>query len=85
MDENSAHNLNINEIPKRAIYPSHEARMLLGGISESTFRRQYKSGRLVAKKIGAFVYVESDEIKRFLAGLPLADDAAAEIDLAEAV
>lgn len=72
MHEKSAPNLLTDKIPSRAIYPSHEARALLGGISESTFRRQIKSGELAGIKIGAYVYVTDEEIERFLKSRPAA-------------
>lgn len=46
--------------------------MLLGGISESTFRRFVKSGELDAFKLRTKVYVTGTEIARFLATRPSA-------------
>lgn len=48
------------------MYPSNEARVLLGGISEPQFRRLTSSGALVAKKIGRKVYIKHDELDRFI-------------------
>lgn len=76
MSENQVPNINIHEIPARLLYPSSEARVLLGGISESTFRRmtagkgRFKDRPLKTKRIGAFVYVPRDDLVAAIAALP---------------
>jgi hypothetical protein len=57
-------------IPVRAWYPSHEARVLLGGMSESAFRRLTLSGELRSKKRGRSVLVAAGEIEDFMARQP---------------
>jgi hypothetical protein len=59
------------------LYNSQEARALLGGISESTFRRltggrDGQPPRLRAVKQGAYVYVPQDAIDEYIASLPSA-------------
>jgi len=66
--------LNIHEIPARLLYPPDEAMALLGGISESTFRRMTKGthghNRLPVKRIGANVYVQHEVLVAAVAALP---------------
>lgn len=52
---------------ERRLYDSFEARELLGGISEPTFRRLTKTRQLRTVKIGRNVYVEPDAIEEFIA------------------
>lgn len=65
------------------LYNSQEARVLLGGISESTFRRltaRSRDGqppRLRAVKQGAYVYVPQDAIDEYIASLPTVANSAA--------
>jgi hypothetical protein len=55
------------------LYNSRDARQLLGGISESTFRRlTAKGGALEAVKQGAFVYVSQRAIDAYINALPAA-------------
>lgn len=70
MNEKPEPKLDINGIPWRALYPSDEARVLLGDISEPTFRRLTKAGTLQTKKMGRRVYVTSDAIKAYIDSLP---------------
>lgn len=67
---------NVSMKPNR-LYNSRETRELLGGISESTFRKLTSSGQLRAKKQGVFVYVEQSAIDAYIAGLPTLIDAPA--------
>jgi hypothetical protein len=60
---------NVTVKPNR-LFNSREARELLGGISESTFRRLTGSGRLEARKQGVFVYVSQSAIDAYIARLP---------------
>jgi predicted DNA-binding transcriptional regulator AlpA len=64
---------NVSMSPNR-LYNSRETRELLGGISESTFRKLTASGELPARKIGAFVYVEQSAIDAYIGGLPYVVD-----------
>lgn len=64
------------------LYNSQEARVLLGNISESTFRRLTSSrngepSKLRAVKQGSYVYVPQDAIDEYIASLPPADESAA--------
>jgi hypothetical protein len=64
------------------LYNSQEARVLLGGISESTFRRltSRRDGqppRLRAVKQGAYVYISQAAIDEYIASLPSAVEEAA--------
>jgi hypothetical protein len=61
--------VNQGATPNR-LYNSREARELLGGISESTFRRLTASGDLEAKKQGAFVYVSQRALEAYIEQLP---------------
>jgi hypothetical protein len=67
MHEKPPQNLDSDEIPNRLIYGSEEARILLGGMPEPTFRRLTGSKKLKVTKIGSRVYVEADELKAFIA------------------
>jgi excisionase family DNA binding protein len=58
------------EIASERLYNSREARELLGGISERTFRELTKNGSLPAVKQGAFVYVRKSAIEAYIAALP---------------
>jgi excisionase family DNA binding protein len=53
---------------ERRLYDSVEARELLGGISEPTFRRLTAAGELPVVRIGRKVYVEPAAIEEFIAG-----------------
>lgn len=70
MHEKSADNLDSGETPLRMLYPSTEARAQLGNISEPKFRRLTASGKLKTRKIGSRVYVESEDLRAFIASLP---------------
>lgn len=52
---------------ERRLYDSVEARELLGGISEPTFRRLTKAKELRVVRIGVKVYVEPEAIDEFIA------------------
>jgi excisionase family DNA binding protein len=56
--------------PSRLLYDSREARVLLGGISERTFRKLTASGALRTVKQGARVYVRRQDLEAYVAGLP---------------
>jgi len=61
------------------LYNSQEARVLLGNISESTFRRLTSSRdgqppKLRAVKQGTYVYIRQDVIDEYIASLPAAAD-----------
>lgn len=66
MRENPALKVDTDEIPERLMYGSVEARMLLGGMPEPTFRRLTGLGRIRTKKVGGRIYVEADELRRFI-------------------
>jgi hypothetical protein len=56
------------------LYNSKEARALLGGISERTFRALTASKALTTKRQGARVYVSQEAIDAYIAALPSATD-----------
>lgn len=75
MSATTAPSVIASEIPWRALYPSHEARVLLGDISKANFLRLTKSkpgqpAKLRAKKIGSRVYVERDALFAYISSLP---------------
>jgi hypothetical protein len=70
---------------RQGLFNSLEARVYLGGISESTFRRitarrDGQPPKLRTVKQGAFVYVEQDALDEYIAGLRT--QAAAELQAA---
>lgn len=51
---------------KRRLYDSVEVRELLGGLSESTFRRMCRNEEIKTVKQGSRVYVEADELDAYI-------------------
>jgi excisionase family DNA binding protein len=67
MDGKTPAEIPVNGKTERRLYDSLEARDLLGGISESMFRRLTGSGELPSVKIGRKVYIEPATIEEFIA------------------
>ena len=54
------------------VYSLKEASSRLGGVHESTLRRWIADGRIEALKLGRRVVITDEELRRFVAGAPLA-------------
>jgi hypothetical protein len=51
---------------------SKEIRALLGGISESKFRRMTRDGEIPLVRQGSYVYARASDIAKYIASLPAA-------------